>query len=143
MKKMTLVALMISAFSLAACARGKQPVAFQNLPEMVKSAVLKNYADTLVQYITWEKSIGKDEYEFLLQDGTKMEYYENGQLHKIKCRTGIPDVLVPDPILRYVRGTFPNAVITEFKNDPWSQKVELNNEMELVFNRRGDFLRID
>ena len=143
MKKITLIALFVSAFTLSACARGKQPVAFQNLPEMVKSAVLKNYSDSLVQYITWEKSIGKDEYEFLLQDGTKLEYYENGQLHKIKCINGIPDVLVPEPILRYVRGTFPNAVITEFKSESWSQKVELNNEMDLIFNRRGDFLRID
>ena len=143
MKKITLVALLLCVFSLGACARGKQPVAFQNLPEMVKSAVLKNYSDSLVQYITWEKAIGKDKFEFLLQDGTKMEYYENGQLHKIKCITGIPDALVPEPILKYVRGTFPNAIITEFKNDSWSQEVELSNDMDLIFNRRGDFLRID
>ena len=143
MKKMTLVALLLGVFSLSAYARGKQPIAFQNLPEMVKSAVLKNYSDSLVQYITWEKTIGKDEYEFLLADGTKMEYYENGQLHKIKSAAGVPDVLVPEPVLKYVRGTFPHATITEFESESLSQKVELNNDMELVFNRRGDFLRID
>ena len=143
MKKMTLVALLLGLFSLSACARGKQPVAFQNLPEMVKSAVLKNYSDTLVQYITWEKTIGKDKYEFLLQDGTKMEYYENGQLHKIKSLAGVPDVLIPEPVLKYVRATFPHANITEFKSESLSQEVELNNDIELVFNRRGDFLRID
>ena len=143
MKKMTVLALMLGLFSLAACAKGKQPIAFQNLPEMVKSAVLKNYSDSLVQYVTWQKALGKDEYDFLMEDGTKMQYFENGQLHKIKCKAGVPDALVPDPILRYVRETFPHATITEYKNDPWSQEVELNNEMELVFNRRGDFLRID
>ena len=85
MKKITVIALLVGFFSLPACARGKQPITFQKLPEMVKSAVLKNYSDSLIQYVTWEKAIGKDEYEFLMKDGTKMQYYENGQLHKIKC----------------------------------------------------------
>ena len=142
MKKLTIIAL-LSVFSLTVFAKGKQPVAFQNLPEMVKSAILKNYSDSLVQYVTWQKALGKDEYDFLMEDGTKIQYLENGQLHKIKCQNGIPDELVPDPILRCVRETFPHAVITQFKNDRLNQYVELNNEMTLVFNRRGDFLRID
>jgi len=140
---MTLVAVLIGLFSLTACAKGKQPVPFQDLPEMVKAAVQKVYTQEQISYITWEKALGKDEYEFMLVDGTKMEYYETGQLHEIKSAAGVPDALIPDPILNYVRTTIPNAIITEYKNDPYKQEVELNNDMELVFNRRGDFLRID
>ena len=142
MKKITLVALLLGSMSLSVFAKGKQPIAFPNLPEMVKASVLKNYSDTLVQYVTWQRALGKDQYDFLMADGTKMQYYENGQLHKIKSPAGVPDALVPEPILNYVRATFPYALITEYKNDPWSQEVELNNDMTLVFNRRGDFLRI-
>ena len=137
------MALLVSVFCLSAAARGKQPIPFQNLPEMVKSAVLKNFADSAVQYVTWEKAVGKDKYDFLMQNETKIEYFENGILHEIECKTGIPDALVPEPILKYVRSTFPNAIITEYKNNPWNHEVELNNDMELVFSRGGSFLRIN
>ena len=42
MKKITLVALLVSAFTLGVFARGKQPVAFNKLPEAVKTEIKKN-----------------------------------------------------------------------------------------------------
>ena len=38
---------------------------------------------------------------------------------------------------------FPNAKIIEWKRKKNTQVVELTNDMELVFNSKGDFLRID
>lgn len=44
---------------------------------------------------------------------------------------------------QYVKGTFPNANITEWSRDGKKQLIELNNDMELVFNAKGKFLRMD
>ena len=143
MKKLTLMALLLGLFCLTAGAKGKQPIAIEKLPRAVKAAAMQHYTPDQILFITMEKQVGKDEYEFSLADGTKVEFYENGQLHKIKSQQGVPDAFIPENMLQYIKATFPNSIVTEYKNDRMMKKIELNNDVDLVFNRRGKFLRID
>lgn len=143
MKKITFVALLMSIFCLSACAKGKQPIAFNKTPKAVQTAALKNYTTDQILFITKDRELGKDEYEFSLADGTKIEFYENGQLHKVKSREGVMDVFIPQEILKYVLATFPNSVITEYKCERWKQQIEINNDTDLIFSRKGKFLRIE
>ena len=143
MKKLTLMALLLGLFCLTAGAKGKQPIAIEKLPRAVKAAAMQHYTPDQILFITMEKQVGKDEYEFSLADGTKVEFYENGQLHKIKSQQGVPDAFIPDNMLQYIKATFPNSIVTEYKNDRMMKKIEINNDVDLVFNRRGKFLRID
>ncbi len=143
MKKLTLMALLLGLFCLTAGAKGKQPIAIEKLPRAVKAAAMQHYTPDQILFITMEKQVGKDEYEFSLADGTKVEFYENGQLHKIKSQQGVPDAFIPENMLQYIKATFPNSIVTEYKNDRMMKKIEINNDVDLVFNRRGKFLRID
>ncbi len=143
MKKLTLMALLLGLFCLTAGAKGKQPIAIEKLPRAVKAAAMQHYTPDQILFITMEKQVGKDEYEFSLADGTKVEFYENGQLHKIKSQQGVPDAFIPENMLQYSKATFPNSLVTEYKNDRMMKKIEINNDVDLVFNRRGKFLRID
>ena len=143
MKKLTLMALLLGLFCLTAGAKGKQPIAIEKLPRAVKAAAMQHYTPDQILFITMEKQVGKDEYEFSLADGTKVEFYENGQLHKIKSQQGVPDAFIPENMLQYIKATFPNSSVTEYKNDRMMKKIEINNDVDLVFNRRGKFLRID
>ena len=143
MKKLTLMALLLGLFCLTAGAKGKQPIAIEKLPRAVKAAAMQHYTPDQILFITMEKQVGKDEYEFSLADGTKVEFYENGQLHKIKSQQGVPDAFIPENMLQYIKATFPNSIVTEYKNDRIMKKIEINNDVDLVFNRRGKFLRID
>lgn len=137
------MALLLGLFCLTAGAKGKQPIAIEKLPRAVKAAAMQHYTPDQILFITMEKQVGKDEYEFSLADGTKVEFYENGQLHKIKSQQGVPDAFIPENMLQYIKATFPNSIVTEYKNDRMMKKIEINNDVDLVFNRRGKFLRID
>ena len=53
------------------------------------------------------------------------------------------DVFIPQEILKYVLATFPNSVITEYKYERWKQQIEINNDTDLIFSRKGKFLRIE
>ena len=129
MKKITFVALLMSIFCLSACAKGKQPIAFNKTPKAVQTAALKNYTTDQILFITKDRELG--------------EFYENGQLHKVKSREGVMDVFIPQEILKYVLATFPNSVITEYKYERWKQQIEINNDTDLIFSRKGKFLRIE
>lgn len=133
----------MSIFCLSACAKGKQPIALNKTPKAVQTAALKNYTSEQILFITKDRELGKDEYEFTLADGTKIEFYENGQLHKVKSKEGVMDVFVPQTILKYVQTTFPNSIITEYKCERLKQEIEINNDIDLVFYRKGKFLRIE
>lgn len=143
MKKITLIALLISVFALGANARGKQPVAFENIPEAVQTEMQKTFSVNQIQYITFAKELGYKMYTFMLADGTKLQFDHKAILRKISNKNGINETLVPENILEYVRKTFPNATITEYQREHSRQEVELNNNLDLVFNKRGKFLRIE
>ena len=143
MKKIALIALLLGLLCTSVDAKGKQPIALNKTPKAVQTAALKHYTPDQILFITKDKELGKDEYEFTLADGTKVEFYENGQLHKIKSQQGVPEEFIPTNMLKYIKATFPNSIVTEFKNDRMMKKIEINNDVDLIFNRKGKFLRID
>ena len=143
MKRITFVALLLSVFCLAAFAKGKRPVAFDKLPQAVKTAALENYTNEDILFITYDRVLGKDHYAFTLADDTKLEFFENGKIYKVKSEKGVMDVFIPEAILKYANATFPNSTITAYKNEGWRQKLELNNSIDLIFSKRGKFLSIE
>jgi hypothetical protein len=142
-KKILFIALM-SVITLGAFARGKQPMTFAKLPQKVQDTVLVNFSEDQIQLITSEKTMPKH-YKYVLHmaDGTKLECNNKAQLRKVSNKNGIKEAFVPEIILTYVHETFPNATITEYKRETMKQEIELNNKMDLVFNTKGKFLRID
>jgi hypothetical protein len=134
----------MSVVTLGAFARGKQPITFAKLPQAVQETVLVNFTQDQIQLITSEKTLPKHyEYTFVMADGTKLECTSKAQLRKVSNKNGIKEAFVPEIILTYVHETFPNATITEYKRETMKQEIELNDKMDLVFNTKGQFLRID
>ena len=143
MKKISIIAL-LALVSLCANARGKQPITFAKLPQNVQDSVLVNFTQDQIQLITSEKTMPKHyKYVFNMADGTKLECNNKAQLRKVSNKNGIKEVFVPEKILTYVHETFPNATITEYKKETMKQEIELNDKMDLVFNKNGAFIRID
>ena len=143
MKRLAIVAMLMSLLCLGVNARGKQPIALKDLPEPVKKEILKNFTQEQIQLITAEKEFRNYEYTFMMADGTKLEYDKRAQLRKIKKLEGVDEKFLPKVIVEYIKATLPNAIVTEYKREGISQKVELSDKMELVFNRKGKFLRIE
>ena len=143
MKKFAFIAL-LSMVCLTVSARGKQPIAFDALPQIVQEEIHKNFETEQIQFITSEKGIGRHyHYTFSIDDGTKIELDEKAGLIGVSNKMGIDSVFVPAKIKEYVQKTFPNATITEYKYETMKQEVELNNKLDLIFDKRSAFIRID
>ena len=143
MKRVTLVVTLLCALTLSACAQGKQPIAFENLPNGVQQEVLKCFTQDQVQFITIEKEFSHNEYEFVLTNGVQLEFDENAKLLKAESKLGLPEKLINPQIVAYIKAHFPQAIITEYSYDKWEQDVELNNEIDLVFDSKNNFKHID
>ena len=144
MKRMTLTALLISAFTLSIFAGGKQPIAFKDLPKDVQKEVSKSYNEKEIQFITEKKEINRHySYEFTLKDNTTFIYDDKAKLRVMENPDGIRDVFVPEKILKYVQTTFPNTQITRYKKERSCQRVELSEKMELIFDNYNHFVRIN
>jgi len=142
MKRFSIVAILLCALTLSIFAATK-PVAFQNVPELVQQAVLANFQQDQIQFITSKKEYRNYEYEFVLKDGTTLKYDAKAKFRRVKNKNGVKEVFLPENILQYVRQTFPNTVVTDYKKESYRQKVKLDDQMGLVFDKRGKFMHID
>ncbi len=144
MKKIALVALLISVFAAGVSARGKQPIAFEKVPEVVQEEVQKYFLPLEIQLITVKKvAPRKFEYTFSMEDATQIKYSNKAVLLEVENEKGVLPVFIPEKILTYVLETFPNATITSYEAASGKKVIELNDEMVLVFTKKGKFLRIE
>ena len=87
--------------------------------------------------------ISKD-YDVLMANGTKIEFDGNGNWKEVDGnRNAIPTGFAPKNIAAYVKKSFPNTKIVKIEKNKFSYDVELSNGLDLVFDTKGNFKRID
>lgn len=143
MKKSLFLAALLCIMSLTLSAKGKQPVAFENVPQAVQTEYQKVFTADQIQYVTVEKVFRQRIYAFSLNDGTKIKYNHKGLVCKVANWSGINLQFVPKNILEYAQKTFPKATITEYTVKSSRLELELNDNIDLIFNKKGKFLRIE
>lgn len=142
MKKYFSVVLM-ALCSLAACAK-EQVITFDQVPEPAKAIVAAHFDASQIAYVTLDKDLLDVEYEVKFNDGRSLEFNKAGELTKVDCKqTEVPAALIPELVRQYVKANFPNAFITEWGKDDRRWKAELSNGLDLEFNSKYEFLRID
>ncbi len=143
MKKMMIV-LATVLLSMNACAERTQVGAFADLPKPAQVFVETYFAKADITVILYEREGLHNEYEVRLNDGTKMEFDYQGSLEKVDCQTRpVPAGVVPALIADYVTANHPTMFIVEYSIDRRKQTVELNTEMEIEFDKAGNFVRYD
>ena len=142
MKKYFSVVL-IALCSLTACAN-EQVIPFDQVPEPAKAIVAAHFDASQIAYVTLEKDLLDAEYDIKFNDGRSLEFNKAGELLKVDCKqTEVPAALIPEAVRVYVKANFPNAFITEWSKDDRRWKAELNAGLELEFNSKYEFIRID
>ena len=89
-----------------------------------------------------------DEYEVRLSDGTQVEFTRTPEWKKIDCEhstiyPNVPAELVPEPIANYVKTSFANQGIIKIEKKRRSWEIELDNELEIKFNKNFVVTKID
>lgn len=142
MKKYFSVVL-IALCSLTACAN-EQVIPFDQVPEPAKAIVAAHFDASQIAYVTLDKGLLDAEYDIKFNDGRSLEFNKAGELLKVDCKqTEVPAALLPEVVRAYVKANFPNAFITEWSKDDRRWKADLNSGLELEFNSKYEFIRID
>lgn len=143
MKK--LMILMTSlVLSLSACSGEPQVGTFDTLPIQAQTFVTTYFNKSDIAFVLREREGFHYEYQVRLNDGTKIGFDDNGNLEWIDGQGhAIPAGIVPDPIESYVSSHHPQNSIVEYKVEHRTLEVELDNHIEIEFDKSGNFVRYD
>lgn len=144
MKKMFFATLFAACTILYACADGDRVITFAQLPADAQATVLQYFTQQDVSYVVLDKEILGDQYEVRFADGKSMEFDKDGSLRKVDYKyEQVPDALVPEVVRAQIAASFPQAFIVEWGKDYRDWKAELNNKIEVKFNKKLEMTGLD
>lgn len=114
-----------------------------DIPEEITQYVTTHFPDHEILQVVKDRDDLTVTYEVILDGGISLEFNRKKEIVEIDASTALPDSVIPDKILEYVRTNYPDHFITDWELEGKHQKVELNNGLELEFTMDGEFIRID
>lgn len=112
-------------------------------PNKITSFITSHFSKSEIISIKEEKEIRKTEYEVKLNSMEELEFDEDFTIKKIESKTGLPNSVLSDKVISYVAENYANKKIVEWKRKRKTDEIELDNDLELVFDKEGNFLRVD
>lgn len=145
MKRMNFLFTAIASLTiLASCENDDRHISPNNLPQPAQALIEQYFPELTVSSVVKDYDDFSYSYEAYLSNGTKLEFTRKGDWKDIDCHgSKVPDGLVPAAILSYVQTTYPANVIVQISRDNSYYDVDLDNDLDLVFNKNGKFVRID
>lgn len=137
MKKLFVV--LLGLLTLNVFASNDRPITFKELPQKAQTFITTHFSGVEVL-----SARVNDDYEVYLANGTKVEFTLKGEWKEVKCPgSKVPDAIIPSAISTYVKANFPNNTIIKIEKKYSGYEVELNNDMELKFDKNGNFIGMD
>ncbi len=142
-KKMLLIALMFVAVSVNA----QETVVAQNeLPQNAQNFIKNHFSNYKLDYVLLEEEfLSSDDYTVRFAEGLKIEFDGKGEWQEVNGDYNeIPTDFISKNILSYVKTKFSNTKIVKIEKGFFgSQDVKLSNGLELEFDSKGNFKRVD
>ena len=138
MKK--IFAILLSVFMLGMFASCDRMISPDKLPAQAKQFIAANFNGVNVLSVQRD-GLG---YDVILANGTSMEFSRNGQWTKVDCGLNpLPEGILPANIPQYVTTNFPANYATQIKYDDRRYEVDMNNDLELRFDKNGNYIGFD
>ena len=117
----------------------------EELPEKAQLFLTKHFADVELIYAKAERDMGIiTSYNILLEGNVKVEFNRSGEWTNVDCEhTPVPNSILPQGVLDYVSNKFKKAYIVEIEKNMMGYDVKLSDDLDLEFDKEGNFLRID
>ena len=139
-----LAALMCMMMNSVATFANDMIIPATQLPAAAQSFIQKTFPGQAVSYAKVDKDFGKTTYEVRLNNGTELEFDKNGNWDKVDCNlSAVPSHLVPTAIVDYVKTHFADATIVKIDKERYGYEIELSNQLDLKFNKKGQLINID
>lgn len=142
MKKIITILALIS-LPILSFADGDYAIQFAQLPAQSQAFVKTHFDGAQVSYCLRDAH----SFEVRFDDGAEVEFNHAGKWKEVDCKyKAVPASvlkLIPASVLTYVESNFPKALVTKVNVKSWGYELELNNGLDVEFNKKGKFLRID
>mgnify|MGYP001549012660 FL=1 len=143
MKKISLILVAISLFVFSNANAQKKYLAVSETPGQIISYINAHFPKSENISVKKDKEVLKTEYKVKLNTMVELEFDGNFSIKKIESKSALPQSVVPEKIVAYIHKNYPNNKILEWKKEKKGQKIELDNDIDVVFDLNGKFLGID
>jgi hypothetical protein len=140
----THVLLAVVAFLFMGCEKEHQLIDLNQLPQVSQDFIADNFKDEQISYILKDNEVFDRSYEVQFVDRDNIEFSGDGEWEKVSCyEHAVPSGVLGDKISNYVAQNFPNAHVRQIEKEFNNYEVELNNGLELVFDKSFDFVGLN
>ena len=143
--KLNLIASLIAGliFGLSANAQ-KTVIKKEALPANAQAFLKTHFGSKKPSYIIQDKEILSTEYKVQYDSKIEIEFDKKGNWKEVDGKSSkIPSSIIPKKIASYVKTNFPKEKITKIELGSSGYETKLTNGLELKFNLKGDFTKID
>ena len=120
------------------------PIKVEQLPEKAQKFLTTYWNDVKVVKVEMDKDGLEVTYDVYLENKTNIEFDKKGEWKEIKSPMAeIPKGVIIQNIVDYVANNYSGSRIEKIKREHHHYEVELTNDIELKFNKKGEFKRID
>lgn len=143
--KLNLIASLIAGliFGLSANAQ-KTVIKKEALPANAQAFLKTHFGSKKPSYILQDKEILSTEYKVQYDSNIEIEFDKKGNWKEVDGKSSkIPSSIIPKKIASYVKTNFPKEKITKIELGSSGYETKLTNGLELKFNLKGDFTKID
>lgn len=130
----------MGVFMLGAFVSCDRTVSSDKLPNKAKQFISANFQGAEVL------SVRRDglKYDVILFDGTELEFKSNGQWKEVDCGLNpLPAGILLPNTAKYLSAKFPMNFPTHVKYEHKRYEVEMDNDLDLVFDKNGGFMGAD
>ena len=143
--KLNLAAFAIIGLSFGLSANAQKTVITKAaLPVNAQTFLKTHFSDQEQTYILQDKDTFSSDYKVQFANSVEVEFDGKGNWEEVDGnQNAIPAAIVPKAIASYIKTNFPNVPVIKIDKGKWGYEVDLNNGLELEFNSKGNFIRID
>jgi len=136
------LALAFGSLSFSGCDK-ESIVSASDLPSQIQDYVTAHFPNNNILQVTKDREGFKHNYELILDESITLEFNKKHEIVDIDGISKLPDSVVPEKLLLYISTNFTENYIIGWEKEDKNQEIKLDNDMDLVFNMNGDFLKID
>lgn len=142
MKKLFI--LMMTALIAIPVFAEERPISAEQLPVKVQTFIAEYFKGNKIAKAQIEQRAALTQYEAELADGTKLQFNRAGNWTEVKRKnSAVPEALIPEKILAYVKATYPDAYIKMIEHDDRLYEIDLSNNIKMTFSSSFRLLDID
>ncbi len=136
--------LCIMALQVPAAAGNDTPITTSQLPATAQEFIRTNFPGQKVALAKIETEFMEKSYEVIFTNGTKVEFDRKGNWTDVDCkRSSVPTGIIPTQIATYINQNYPGCKVLKIEKESKEWEVELNNGLEITFNKKFQVTDID